>query len=48
MANITGQPVSNSSQFFLVYKNTPLPPNYMPFGTIVNGLNVIQNVAKAG
>lgn len=39
---------TNGSQFFLVYKNTPLPPSYTPFGTIVSGLNIIQNVAKAG
>jgi peptidyl-prolyl cis-trans isomerase B (cyclophilin B) len=47
MAN-SGQPNSNGSQFFLVYKNTNLPPSYTPFGTIVKGLNIIQNVAKAG
>jgi peptidyl-prolyl cis-trans isomerase B (cyclophilin B) len=47
MAN-TGQPDSNGSQFFLVYQNTPLPADYTPFGTIVSGLNIIQNVAKAG
>ncbi len=47
MAN-TGQPDSNGSQFFLVYKTTGLPPSYTPFGTIVSGLNIIQNVAKAG
>ncbi len=41
-------PNTNGSQFFLVYKNTPLPPSYTPFGTIVSGLNVIQQVAKAG
>jgi peptidyl-prolyl cis-trans isomerase B (cyclophilin B) len=41
-------PNTDGSQFFLVYKNSPLPPNYTPFGTIVSGLNVIQNVAKAG
>jgi peptidyl-prolyl cis-trans isomerase B (cyclophilin B) len=40
---------SNGSQFFLVYKQSPLPqPGYTPFGTIVSGLNIIQNVAKAG
>jgi peptidyl-prolyl cis-trans isomerase B (cyclophilin B) len=39
---------TNGSQFFLVYQNTPLPPGYTPFGTIVSGLNIIQNVAKAG
>jgi len=39
---------TNGSQFFLVYKNTPLPPNYTPFGTIASGLRILQNVAKAG
>lgn len=39
---------TNGSQFFLVYKNSSLPPSYTPFGTITSGLNVIQNVAKAG
>ena len=47
MAN-TGQPDSNGSQFFLVYKTTDLPASYTPFGTIVSGLNVVQAVAKAG
>jgi peptidyl-prolyl cis-trans isomerase B (cyclophilin B) len=40
---------SNGSQFFLVYKESPLPPpGYTPFGTIASGLNILQNVAKAG
>jgi len=47
MAN-SGPADSNGSQFFLVYKNTELPANYTPFGTIVSGLNIIQNVARAG
>jgi len=47
MAN-TGQPDSNGSQFFFVYKKTNLPASYTPFGTITSGLSVIQNVAKAG
>jgi peptidyl-prolyl cis-trans isomerase B (cyclophilin B) len=47
MAN-TGQPDSNGSQFFLVYKDSPLGPDYTPFGTIASGLNIIQTVAKAG
>jgi peptidyl-prolyl cis-trans isomerase B (cyclophilin B) len=47
MAN-TGAPNSNGSQFFLVFKNTPLPPSYTPFGKIVAGLNVLQDLAKAG
>jgi peptidyl-prolyl cis-trans isomerase B (cyclophilin B) len=39
---------SNGSQFFLVYKNSPLPASYTPFGTITSGLSVLQAVAKAG
>jgi peptidyl-prolyl cis-trans isomerase B (cyclophilin B) len=42
-------PLTNGSQFFLVYRNsTTLPANYTPFGKIVSGLGIIQNVAKAG
>jgi peptidyl-prolyl cis-trans isomerase B (cyclophilin B) len=42
-------PDTNGSQFFLVYQNSlGLPASYTPFGTIVSGLNIIQNVAKAG
>ena len=42
-------PGTNGSQFFLVYRNSAtLPPNYTPFGKIVGGLGIIQNVAKAG
>jgi peptidyl-prolyl cis-trans isomerase B (cyclophilin B) len=42
-------PGTNGSQFFLVYRNsTTLPPSYTPFGEIVGGLGIIQNVAKAG
>src|SRR5579875_1345881 len=41
-------PNTNGSQFFLVYRNSPLPPSYSVFGAIVSGLNIIQKVAKAG
>jgi peptidyl-prolyl cis-trans isomerase B (cyclophilin B) len=47
MAN-TGQPDSNGSQFFLVYKNSPLPASYTPFGRITHGLTVLTDIAKAG
>ena len=40
-------PGTNGSQFFLVYRNsTTLPPSYTPFGKIVSGLGIIQNVAR--
>ena len=42
-------PGTNGSQFFLVYHNsTTLPASYTPFGKIVSGLGIIQNVAQAG
>jgi len=47
MAN-TGAPDSNGSQFFLVYQNSSLPPSYTPFGKVVSGLNILQDVAKRG
>ena len=48
MAN-TGQPNSNGSQFFLVYKNSAtLPASYTPFGTITQGLPILDAIAKAG
>ena len=49
LAMANAGPNTNGSQFFLVYKNTTgLQPNYTPFGTIVSGLKIVQNVAKAG
>ncbi len=48
MAN-TGQPSSNGSQFFLVYGDSPLPPQYTVFGTINDeGLATIEKIAAAG
>ncbi|MFI0987327.1 peptidylprolyl isomerase [Streptomyces exfoliatus] len=48
MAN-TSQPNTGGSQFFLVYKDTKLPPSYTPFGKIdAAGLKVVQDVAAAG
>lgn len=47
MAN-TGQPHTGGSQFFLVYANTDLPPQYTPFGRITAGLDVLTRIAKAG
>ncbi|MFC9244057.1 peptidylprolyl isomerase [Streptomyces sp. NPDC057136] len=48
MAN-TGQPSTGGSQFFLVYKDTKLPPTYTPFGTMDEaGLKAVKKVAEAG
>lgn len=48
MAN-TGQAHTGGSQFFLVYKDSPLPPQYTPFGTISKaGLKVLDKIAADG
>jgi peptidyl-prolyl cis-trans isomerase B (cyclophilin B) len=44
----TQQPHSGGSQFFLVYADTQLPPDYTPFGHVVSGLDVLLAIAKAG
>lgn len=41
-------PGTNGSQFFLVYKDTDLPPSYTPFGKITAGLDVVAKVAAVG
>jgi peptidyl-prolyl cis-trans isomerase B (cyclophilin B) len=48
MAN-TGQPNSGGSQFFMVYADSTLPPDYTVFGTIApQGLQVLDKIAAAG
>lgn len=39
---------TNGSQFFLVYKDSPLPPNYSIWGTISKGLDQLDAIASAG
>ena len=48
MAN-AGARATNGSQFFLVYKDSQLPPNYTAFGTIdATGLATLDKIAAAG
>ncbi|MFF0790092.1 peptidylprolyl isomerase [Streptomyces spiralis] len=48
MAN-TGQKHTGGSQFFLVYQDSQLPPNYTPFGTVSEaGMKVLKKIAAAG
>jgi peptidyl-prolyl cis-trans isomerase B (cyclophilin B) len=47
MAN-TGSPHTGGSQFFINYDNSPLPATYTPFGTVTQGLSVLQAIGKAG
>ena len=41
-------PGTNGSQFFLVFADTTLGPNYTIWGTITQGLDIVKAVAKAG
>jgi cyclophilin family peptidyl-prolyl cis-trans isomerase len=39
---------TNGSQFFIVYKDSQLGPNYTVFGTVTRGLSVVDKVAAQG
>ncbi|MEU2895482.1 peptidylprolyl isomerase [Streptomyces sp. NPDC006967] len=40
---------SGGSQFFLVYRDSQLPPDYTPFGTVSEaGMKVLKKIADAG
>ncbi|MGB2570619.1 peptidylprolyl isomerase [Micromonospora citrea] len=47
MAN-SGQPGSTGSQFFIVYGDSQLDPNYTVVGTITGGMDLVKQVAAAG
>jgi peptidyl-prolyl cis-trans isomerase B (cyclophilin B) len=49
LAMANAGPGTNGSQFFLVYKDSKLPPNYTVFGTIdQTGLATLDKIATAG
>ncbi|WAC89627.1 peptidylprolyl isomerase [Mycobacterium sp. Aquia_213] len=49
LAMANAGPGTNGSQFFMVYKDSQLPPQYTVFGTIQpDGLAVLDKIAKAG
>jgi peptidyl-prolyl cis-trans isomerase B (cyclophilin B) len=49
LAMANAGPGTNGSQFFLVYKDSKLPPNYTVFGTIdETGLATLDKIAAAG
>lgn len=39
---------TGSSQFFIIYKDSPLGPNYSQFGHVTSGMNVVEYVAAHG
>ena len=49
LAMANAGPDTNGSQFFLVYKDSQLPPNYTVFGTIdATGLATLDKIAQGG
>lgn len=49
LAMANAGPDTNSSEFFIVYADTPLPPSYTVFGTIDDeSLALVEEVAAAG
>lgn len=41
-------PGTSGSQFFVVYQDTTLPPNYTIWGTVTSGLDLVQEIAAVG
>jgi peptidyl-prolyl cis-trans isomerase B (cyclophilin B) len=41
-------PGTNSSQFFIAYRDSPIQPAYTVFGVVVSGLDIIDRVAAGG
>ena len=48
LAMANAGPNTNGSQFFVVYRDTQLQPNYTVFGTVTKGLDVVEKVAAGG
>jgi cyclophilin family peptidyl-prolyl cis-trans isomerase len=40
-------PDTNGSQFFIMHADYPLPPNYVIFGKVIEGLDVVDTIATA-
>ncbi|WP_247685761.1 peptidylprolyl isomerase [Micromonospora sp. C31] len=44
----SSEPGSTGSQFFIVYGDSPLDPNYTVLGTVTGGMDLVKQVAAAG
>lgn len=40
-------PNTNGSQFFIMHQSTPLPKNYVIFGKVVSGLEILDAIAQS-
>ncbi len=48
LAMANGGAGTNGSQFFLVYADTQLDPDYTIFGRITSGLDIVKKIAEVG
>lgn len=48
MAHPNGQGDANGSQFFIIYKDSALAPDYSVIGQVASGLDVVTKVAAGG
>ncbi len=40
-------PNTNGSQFFIMHADNPLPKNYVIFGKVISGMDVVDEIAKS-
>ncbi|WP_433054138.1 peptidylprolyl isomerase [Dactylosporangium sp. CS-033363] len=48
LAMANAGPGTNGSQFFVVYKDSDIPPDYTVFGTVTSGMDLLDRIAAAG
>ena len=46
LAMANAGPNTNGSQFFIIHKDSPLPPNYTIFGEVTEGLETLDKIAS--
>jgi cyclophilin family peptidyl-prolyl cis-trans isomerase len=47
LAMANAGPNTNGSQFFIMHKDTPLQKNYVIFGKVIQGIEVVDKIAEA-
>ncbi|MBI4135709.1 peptidylprolyl isomerase [Candidatus Uhrbacteria bacterium] len=47
LAMANAGPNTNGSQFFIMHQDYPLPPNYVIFGSVVEGIEAVDKIATA-
>ncbi|MET7418006.1 peptidylprolyl isomerase [Dactylosporangium sp. NPDC005555] len=48
LAMANAGPGTNGSQFFIVYKDSDIPPDYSVFGQVTSGLDLLDRIAAVG